>query len=210
MANKHFSNLTIKELALFKKLNTPRKVQDYLEKLPINFERHGETLMSPRRVMTEQKCHCIEGAIFAAAIFWFHGQKPLLLDLKTDDTDSSHVVALFKRHGKWGAISKTNHAVLRYRDAIYRDPRELAVSYFHEYFLDKNGKKTLRSYSVPLDLSKFANKKWLTAEKDLWYIDDALENAKHYPLIKKSAVRDLRLADPIERHGLQQFEIYKK
>ncbi|MDP3953997.1 MAG: hypothetical protein Q8Q06_01090 [bacterium] len=209
MDKSYLKLLTPGELQIFKKLNTPVKVQDYLEKLPINFEPKGETLMSPRRVMREGVCHCIEAAIFGAAIFWFHGQRPLLLDLKTEDTDESHVVAPFKKDGLWGAISKTNHTVLRYRDPIYRDPRELAMSYFNEYFLGKNGKKTLRSYSAPFDLSKLAHKNWLTSEEDMWYMDEALENARHYPLIKKSAIRDLRPADPIERKELRQFEVYK-
>ena len=67
--------------------------------------------------------------------------------------------------GHWGAISKTNHAVLRYREPVYKTIRELVMSYFHEYFTNHNGKKTLRSYSMPVDLSRFDKKGWMTAEK---------------------------------------------
>jgi len=75
--------------------------------------------------------------VLAAAALWYHGEPPLLLDLKVakGKGDHDHVVALFKQNGKWGAISKTNHAVLRYRDPIYQTLRELVLSYFHEYFL---------------------------------------------------------------------------
>lgn len=153
--------------------------------------------MSPRRVLREGKAHCLEGAIFAAAALWFYGEPPLLMDLKTIPRDDYHVVALFRRHGCWGAISKTNHAVLRYREPVYKTIRELAVSYFHEYFLN-DGKKTLRSFSRALDLRKFKKQEWTTSEEDLWHIDDALDDIPHEPILTKSMLRGLRRADPIE------------
>ena len=138
----------------------------------------------------------MEGALLAAAIFWYHGERPLLLDLKTTDDDNDHVVALFKEDNRWGAISKTNHAVLRYRDPVYQDVRELAMSYFNEYFLD-SGVKTLRSYSVPFDLSKFGDE-WLITKKNLWNITDALDSSKHISIVPKGGAKHLRRADPIE------------
>ena len=185
------------ERKVLNRLRTPRKIQDFLEKLPINFEKKGETCMSPRRVLREHKAHCMEGALLAAAALWLHGKPPLLLDLMSKNGDDDHVVALFKQHGCWGAISKTNHAVLRYREPIYKTIRELALSYFHEYFLD-NGKKTLRSYSEPLDLRKFKNKNWTTSEKNLWYITWALNKTPHTKILTPHMSRTLRRADPIE------------
>lgn len=85
------------------------------------------------------QAHCIEGALLAALALYVRGEKPLLLDLSRQKTDQEHVVALFRKNGYWGALSKTNHAVLRYRDPVYRTVRELALSYFHEYFLVKDG-----------------------------------------------------------------------
>jgi hypothetical protein len=142
----------------------------------------------------------MEGAMLAAAALWHAGYAPLLLDLKTTDKDDDHVVALFKEGGRWGAVSKTNHAVLRYRDAVYRDPRELAMSYFNEYFLD-SGVKTLRSYSAPFDLLKYGVKHsdgWLTTRDDLLDIAAALDFSKHFQIIKKGDARKLRLADRSE------------
>ena len=137
---------SISEIKLFKKLNSPRKIQDYLNSLKINFEKNGETCMSPRFVVKTKKAHCMEGAMFAAAALEFHGRRPLLLDLRSVKRpyDYDHVIAVFKQDGFFGAISKTNHSVLRYREPIYKSIRELVMSFFHEYYLE-NGKKTLRS-----------------------------------------------------------------
>ena len=105
--------LSPSERKIFAKLTTAKKIQDFLDKLPINFELRGETYMSPRRLLRGRTAHCFEGALLAAAAFAYHGQRPLLLDLQTLPSDEDHVVALFKENGLWGAISKTNHAILR-------------------------------------------------------------------------------------------------
>ncbi|OGZ45952.1 MAG: hypothetical protein A3J54_03035 [Candidatus Ryanbacteria bacterium RIFCSPHIGHO2_02_FULL_45_13b] len=186
------------ELKLLYSLKTPVKVQDFLDTLPMNFEEKGTTLMSPRRVMREKKAHCMEGALLAAAAFWIHGRKPLLLDLRAAPNDDDHVVALFQDRGLWGAVSKTNHAVLRWREPIFKTVHALAASYFHEYFLD-DGKRTLREYSRPfrLDVKKYEG--WTVAEKDLWHLSDALDASPHYPLLPRGAFRHTRLADSMER-----------
>jgi hypothetical protein len=142
-------SFTQKEKALIEKLNTPEKVQDFLNSLKFNFEKNGETLKSPLFVLREKKAHCIEGALLGAYILSLHGFKPYLMHLKTIKGDYDHVIAPFKVHGFWGALSKTNHAVLRYREPIYPNIQSLALSYFHEYFLN-DGRKTLRQYSVLL------------------------------------------------------------
>ena len=192
----YFSTLNSKELKIFKKLNTPKKIQDFLDDVPINFDEGKDTCMSPRVMLQKKKAHCIEGAFFAAAVLWFHGQKPLLLDLKATDDDFDHVVTLFRRGRHWGAISKTNHAVLRYREPVYRDVRELALSYFHEYF-DDRGKKNLRSYSLPFNLGQFGIE-WVTSDKDLWHIADALDGSPHFSILNRSQITSLRRAHRVE------------
>lgn len=187
-----------KEMAILRTLNTPAKVQDFINSIPANFEPHGDQLKSPRRVLRERTAHCFEGALLAAAAFRVHGQDPLIMDLKASADDKDHVVALFRENGCWGAVSKTNHGVLRYRESVYRTPRELALSYFHEYFLD-SGKKTLRSYSVPFNLSRFDDQQWMISEEDLWDLGAALDDARHFPILNRSQVAKLRKADPIER-----------
>ena len=186
------------ELATLRRLNTPAKIQDFLNTIPANFEVGGETLKSPRRVLRDNNAHCIEGALLAAVALRLKGHDPLLMDLKSAPHDKDHVVTLFRENGFWGAISKTNHGVLRYREPMYKTPRELALSYFHEYFLD-DGTKTLRSYSVPFDLSRFDDQGWMTSEEELWDIGAALDDARHFPLINRAQISKLRKADVIER-----------
>lgn len=191
--------LTPPEQKLFERLNSPIKIQDYLDTLPNNFNLKGDTYMSPRRTIKAQTSHCAEGALLAAAVLAFHGEKPLLMDLRAVSlaVDVDHVVALFKRNGYWGAISKTNYPVLRYRDPIYPDIRSLALSYFHEYFLD-SGRKTLGEYSAPFDLSKYAPEEWIVAEEDLDEIMSDLDTSRHFPLVPKKNRKLLRLASKIE------------
>src|ERR1700741_4959014 len=91
--------LTKKELSVIQKLNTPGKVQDFLDKLPFNFEQKGETYMSPRRTLKEKKAHCFEGAVFACLCLEFHSYENYLLDLKVKKSakdDFDHIVCLFK------------------------------------------------------------------------------------------------------------------
>jgi hypothetical protein len=217
------SSYTESEIKLFKKLNTPAKIQDFLNGLKFNFEKNGETCYSPRFVLKHKTAHCMEGAMLAAAILEFHGHKPLVMDLrsvKPDDDD--HIVALFIRNGFWGAVSKTNHGVLRYREPIYRSTRELAMSYFHEYFLN-SGKKTLREYSVPFNLSTFDSpparlirrsfseggggargggriikQDWRTSPQNLFAIPRHLDKIKHYKILSPAQIKNLRKADGIE------------
>lgn len=193
------------ERRIFARLNDPRKIQDYLDALPVNFEMSGETNLSPRRMLRAGTAHCFEGALFAAAALAYHGKKPLLMDFRTLPADEDHVVALFRENGSWGAISKTNHAVLRYRDAVYKSPRELAMSYFHEYFL-WSGKKSLVAYSAPFDLSRFAPARWIAAEDDLDWLVEKLDDSRHFPAVPKKNLRRLRDASPIELRNLKTVE----
>lgn len=189
-------NLTKKERDTFERLSAPAKIQDFLNSIKINFEPNGDTCMSPRQILVAKEAHCLEGALFAAAVLWYHGRPPLLLDLKASKDDFDHVVAVFKENDCWGAISKTNHAVLRYREPIYKTIRELALSYFHEYFNDK-GIKTLRSFSKPFNLKKFGTK-WVTDNNNLWDIGGALDDSPHSPLLTRKQARNLRSADRLE------------
>ncbi|MBI3442517.1 MAG: hypothetical protein HY007_02020 [Candidatus Sungbacteria bacterium] len=191
-----FPNRLRKEFSIFRKLNSPAKIQNFLDALPVNFEKRGDTCASPRTALRANRAHCIEGALLAAAALWYHGEKPLLLDLKTTTGDSDHVVTLFKQHNRWGAISKTNHAVLRWRDPVYRNVRELAMSYFHEYFLD-NGAKTLRSFSAPFNLLAFDDE-WLASPENLWPIAEALDDSPHHPIFPPQTAKLLRPAHPLE------------
>ncbi|OGF20158.1 hypothetical protein A3I35_00880 [Candidatus Falkowbacteria bacterium RIFCSPLOWO2_02_FULL_45_15] len=185
------------KLKILKRLNSPKKIQDFLDKMPINFEEDGDTFLSPMAVLEKKTCHCVEGAALAALALRVNGWPPLLLDLAANDNDWDHVVAVFKQYGKWGAISKTNHAVLRFREPIYNSIRELAMSYFHEYF-DDNGKKNLRRYSAPVNLARFDQRGWMTAKEDIDYIPEYLADIKHFRILNRKQIANLRRADKIE------------
>jgi hypothetical protein len=193
---------------VFHQLSTPSKIQDFLDTLEINYEIGGETNFSPSRVMEERKAHCLEGAVFAAAVLAYHGHKPFLMDFQTAFDDEDHVVAVFTWYGHWGAISKTNHSVLRYRDPIYRTPRELAMSYAHEYFM-WDGRKSLRAYSTPFDMSQYPPEKWVTSRRDLDWLPEAIDSSLHFPVLPKRKMQ-LRIASKIEIAALRTIEWPRK
>ena len=192
--------LSKEELKILRSLKTPIKIQNFLDQLPINFEKTRRTYFSPRRVLQEKQAHCLEGALLAALALWLAGKEPLLLDLVTVPHDEDHVVALYRRGGYWGAISKTNHAALRFRDPVYKTVRELALSYFHEYFINDTGQKTLRSYSRPFYLKKLSPI-WITAETDLDWLVEKLDRSPHFPIAPAANLRALRPADQFERQA---------
>jgi hypothetical protein len=199
------SVLTASEAKRFRTLTSPAKIQDFIDTLPVNMELDASTYMSPRRVLAAGRAHCFEGALLAAAALAFHGQRPLLLDFQAAYDDEDHVVALFCQNGHWGAISKTNHPGLRYRDAIHDSPRSLAASYFHEYYM-WDGRKSLRFFSRPFDLTRYAPKTWITASEELEWLVDALDASAHAPIIPKGNLRKLRPASPFELHASAAVE----
>jgi len=209
-ASRQMLGLTRAEFALLRRLRTPEKIQQYLYGLKQNFERDGETCHSVRVVMRQRRAHCIEGAVVAACALWIHGEPPLLLDLQAVH-DFDHVVALFRRNGRWGAISKTNGIGLRWRDPAYRSPRELAMSYLHEYY-NKRDRKTLRTYSRPYDLRRMKPADWVTPEQGVWQLVDKLEATRHYKLMSRAQARSLVRRDPFEREvgNLLQYGRPKK
>jgi hypothetical protein len=189
--------LTASELRILRRASTPAKVQDVLETFRYNFEPTGDTCRSPRVVLRSRTAHCIEGAMLAALALRLQGRKPLVVDLEALSHDASHVIAVFQERGRWGAISKTNHSVLRYRDPVYASIRELVLSYFHEY-TDDRGQKTLRSYSQPVNLSRFDRIDWMTSDKDLWDVAEYLVDVPHRSILRPGQSRVLRTQDPIE------------
>jgi hypothetical protein len=176
--------LTPVERRLLRSLSTPAKIQSYLDNLPYNKEKTGETCRSPRRVIRDRTAHCFEGALLAAAALRVNGHAPLILDLEAV-RDDDHVIAVYRTGGCWGSVAKSNYAGLRLRSPVYRSLRELAISYFEHYY-NLKGEKSLRSYSRPVNLARFDRKNWMTAEEDLWVIPEYLVDIKHTPILKTS------------------------
>ena len=202
MAAKRFARpsdlgLAPREFALLRRLDTPQKIQAYLHDLRQNFEPDGDTCRPVAQVLKSGRAHCIEGAMVAAAALWVHGEPPLLLDMRAE-RDFDHVVALFRRHGRWGAISKTNGIGLRWRDPVYRSLRELAMSYFHEY-TNRRDHKTLREYSVPYDLRRIDPAIWASGTKHCWEVGERLDGIRHFRLVNGHHLKTVVRRDPFER-----------
>lgn len=188
------SAFTPAERRALQRLRTPERIQRFLDaEVAYNHEPAGETLRSPRRVLRDRTAHCMEGALLAAAALRWHGHPPLLLDLEAV-RDDDHVLALFRSHGHWGAIGKSNFSGLRFREPVYRSLRELVMSYFEHYFNDA-AEKTLRRYSRPVHLARFDARGWMTAEDDLWYIAEHLVARPHFKVFNNGAGRRLARVD---------------
>ncbi|MBI4611980.1 MAG: hypothetical protein HY720_00050 [Planctomycetes bacterium] len=179
------------ERRLLARLRSPEAIQAFLDGIPYNDEK---TCRSPRRVMRDKKAHCFEGALFAAAALAQIGHPPVLLDLGAV-RDDDHVLAIFRQKGAYGALGKSNFTGLRYRAPVYRSLRELAMSYFDDYF-NTLGERTLRSYSRRFRLTERVHSGWRTAEEDLDDIGDRLTAQRHFPLLAPGAARTLARVDP--------------
>lgn len=189
------AELTAAELAVFRRrLDTPPKIQRFLDDIPYNTETDGETFRSPRRVLADRTANCIEGAVLAAAALRVQGEPPLIMDL-TAVRDEDHVIAVFRRGGLWGAIGTSKFTGLRYREPVYRTLRELAISYFEQYF-NLAGERTLRGYGRPVNLARFDASRWMTSQEDLWPIAKHLERIPHIPLLPAAAARRLTALAP--------------
>ena len=189
--------LARREFAVLRRLDSPQKIQTYLHGLRQNFEPDGDTCRPVGEVLKSGRAHCIEGAMLAAAALWVHGEPPLLLDMRAE-RDFDHVVALFRRNGCWGAISKTNGIGLRWRDPVYRSLRELAMSYFHEYY-NRRDHKTLREYSVPFDLRRMETAVWVSGSKNCWQVGEKLDELRHFKLVDGRHLKAVTRRDPFER-----------
>lgn len=182
------------ELALLRRLSTPERIQRFLdEELAYNKEQGGATCRGPRRVLRDCTAHCAEGAFLAAAALRVHGHAPLIVDLEAV-RDDDHLLAVFKQHGHWGAIAKSNYSGLRFREPVYRTVRELAMSYFAHYY-NPAGELTLRAYSRPVNLARFDRIGWMTTEEDLWEICEYLCVVPHAQVLKPEMTRKRRILD---------------
>ena len=182
------------ETGLLRGLKTPERIQLFLDtEIAYNKELQGPTCRSPRRVLRDRVAHCLEGALLAAAALRVQGYPPLLLDLEAV-RDDDHVLAIFRQHGHWGAIAKSNYSGLRFREPVYRTLRELAISYFEHYY-NLSGEKTLRTYSRPVQLRRFDRISWMTASEDLWEIAEYLTEISHKPLLTGRMARRLNRVD---------------
>ena len=189
---------TNEEIRFLKTLDNPDKIQAFLDSIDYNPD---YVCRSPKWVIKKKSAHCFEGALFAASALKLLGFKPLLVDMLAHN-DDDHVIAVFRENGHWGAIAKSNFTSLRYREPVYRTIRELIMSYF-DFFFNTNGEKSLRSYSLPLDLTIFESRNWETTDEDLEYIGDKLESLRHFPVVSQVMIKKLyKASDAMLKAGL--------
>jgi len=166
------------ERRALRRLKSPEGIQRFLDD-DVAYNNGPASFRSPRRVLRDRLAHCLEGAMLAAAALEELGHAPLLVDLEAV-RDDDHVIAVFRQHGYWGAIGKSNYAGLRFRTPVYRNLRELVMSYFEHYY-NLQGEKTLRAYSRPVRMTRFPA--WRTVEHDLWEVAGHLAGLPHYELL---------------------------
>ncbi len=194
-----FSSFGEERLAVLRRLDTPRRVQDFLDyELSYN-DSKPNTCFSPLEVLRRKKAHCIEGAMFAAAAFLFHGRRSLLLDLRANPRDDDHVIAPFIEKGRWGAVAQSHFCGLRYREPVHATFGELARSYFEFYYND-SGEKTLREFSGPLETSAL-RPDWLYSPKNVFFVSRELDARRHYRMIGHMQEKNLRRADSLLREA---------
>jgi len=182
--------LSPEHLRTLRALNSPARIQRLIDALPYQY---GNTAWSPQRALRERKGHCLEGALLAAAALRVNGFPPLLMDLEAVH-DDDHVLALYRERGLGGSIANANVAGLRFRSPIYRTLRELALSYFEQYY-NLRGERTLRSYSRPVNLARLDDRHWMTSDEDVWCVPELLIAARHYPLFPDRVARGLSRLD---------------
>ncbi|MGQ9490816.1 MAG: hypothetical protein ACUVS6_08900 [Anaerolineae bacterium] len=191
------AHLTPAELAVWSGLTTPRKIQDFLDSIAYEPEYANRC---PLRVLRERRGHCLDGALFAAAALRRLGYPPLIVDLIPEPlTDDDHLLAIYRRYGHYGAVAKSNFVGLRFREPVYRSLRELVMSYFEDYF-NALGQKTLRAYTVPLNLAAFDPLNWEVDDAGTDVIEQRTETLRRYPVLTPEMVREL---SPVDRRQLE-------
>jgi hypothetical protein len=183
--------LTRSEHRMMSRLSSPVRIQAFLDKLPYSLEKGYRC---PLRVLRERVAHCFDGALFGAAAFRRLGYPPLILNMISIDEDDDHMLALYKHDGYWGAIAKSNFTGLRFREPVYRTLHELVMSYFEQFF-NVERRKTLRSYTVPLDLKSFDKLNWMMSDGPLKRIGERLDEVRKVRILTRGMIAGLSLVD---------------
>src|SRR4030042_3046942 len=183
--------LTKSERRMIAQLTTPRKIQDFLDRRPYSVE---SIYRCPVRVFREHTAHCFDGALFGASPLRRLGFPPLVLNMDAIAEDDDHLLAPYKHDGHWGAVAKSNFVGLRFREPIYRNLRELVMSYF-EQFYSVERKKSLRSYTVPLNLKAFDKLNWMMSDEPLERIGERLDEIRKVSVVTRRMIAGLSLVD---------------
>ncbi len=179
-----FSSFTDAERRLVRRLRTPRLVQRYLNHLPYNTEPPpgGPTLRSLRGVVRTGTAHCLESALFAAAVLEQHGYAPRLLSFESID-ELDHVLFVYQHRGRWGSVARSRDPGLHGRQPVFRTARDLALSYVDPY-VDFTGRIT--GYAVA-DLRALGSYDWRLSDRNVWKVERFLLDYPHRPIRSSDA-----------------------
>jgi hypothetical protein len=196
------------ERHLIARLRTPIAVQRWLNALPYNQERRGETLRSFRGVVRRGTAHCYEAALAAAVVLEQHGYPPLVLSLESIDL-LDHVIFVYRHATGWGSVARSRDPGLHGRKPVFRTPRALALSYDDPY-IDLTGR--VKGYAV-VDLREaLGSYDWRLSDNNVWKAEQVLLDWPH---------RRIRSSDPridalrrryrafIEEHGYKPWKMYR-
>ncbi|HEV3060123.1 MAG TPA: hypothetical protein VGY48_17895 [Vicinamibacterales bacterium] len=158
------------------RLNTPLRVQSFLNRLPYNQEPHGRaTLRSFRGILRHGCAHCLEAALFAAVVLEQHGYAPLVLSFESID-QLDHVIFVYRRNGRWGSIARSRDPGLHGRKPVFATPRALALSYADPY-IDDTGRVT--GYAVVDLRTALGAYDWRLAKTNVWKVERVLLDYPH-------------------------------
>ena len=176
---------TTRERLILSGLRTPAQIQQFLDELAYD-ECAGAA--SPRAVMAAGKANCFSGVLFACAALRELGYPPrmMYIDAASDD---GHCLALYEKDALWGALAKSNFTTLRSREPVY-PYLALGLSYFDGYY-NLFGKRTMRSFTVPVELEPFEHRGWRFGDDDLPYIDEAIDTAPIAWVLPRRRVKDV-------------------
>src|SRR5213083_203154 len=173
---------TREERRIIQRHRTPEQVQQFLRRLPYNWELHGDTLRSFRQVVRLKTAHCLEAALVAAVILEQHGYPPLVVSFESKD-GVDHVIFVFRRGGRWGSVARSRDAGLHGRKAVFRGIRDLVWSYFDPY-VDLTGRIT--GYQL-VDLRALGRYDWRLALTNIWKVEKFLLDIPHRRLRSSNA-----------------------
>ena len=199
---------TPREWRLVQQLNTPRRVQRWLNALPYNTESDRETLRSFRGVIRTGQAHCLEAALAAAVILEQHGHPPIVMSIESKDW-LDHVVFLYRERGRWGAIARSRDPGLHGRKPAFRSARDVALSYVEGY-VDYTGR--VRGYGVANLAEALPDYDWRFAPGNVWRVEKLLIDWPHRKIRTSDArFRALRKRYVAfrERYGKKPWRYYR-
>lgn len=186
--------LTAAERDLLQSLDSPAKIQAYLDATPYAAEYRNRCSIN---VLRDHYAHCLDGALFGAMALRRLGFPPLVVDMFPDPgMDDDHVLAIYRVDGRYGAVAKSNFSGLRMREPVYRDLRELVMSYFEDFY-NVNGIRTLRTYTRPLNLAAYDRFGWEYSDTGVDKIEKKLLSLKRIPLITQAMADRLNPLDQL-------------